>query len=114
MAEQLAVILAKQKSPSQVYASYARVFEGFAAREAAAASAQPADAARKRLVEQLSQMAGLLTAMAAQARTRDEIRRGSARLPLEQRQPVFAQAGVEHERLLAEFVRLGAALPKGK
>jgi hypothetical protein len=115
LAEQLTTILAKQKTPHQVYANYAHIFQVLAAREAGSAVGnQQADKMRKRLVEHLNGMTSLLNAMAEQTRIRDAIRRGASALPLEQRQPAFAQAGIEHGRLLTEFARMAAALPKGR
>jgi hypothetical protein len=114
VADELTVILQRQKTPWQVYASYARIFQDFAAREAPKAGGNGAATGRARLAAQLNQMADLLTSMSEQTKIRDAVRRGAATVPFEQRQTVYAQAGIEHLRLLTEFARLATALPQGR
>lgn len=112
--EQLVGILQAQKTPWQGYTTYLGIVQEYAAREAAVKTGSArSDAAHARAAEQLRQMAVLLGQMAEQTKIRDEIRRGASAVPFARRQTTFAQAGTEHQRLLAEFTRLAAALPEG-
>lgn len=113
-AEQLVPILQQQKAPWQGYATYTRIVQEYAAREAAGRTGGAKnDAVQERAAACLRQMADLLAQMAEQAKLRDQIRSGTSTVPFAQRQVTFAKAGAEHQRLVAEFVRLAALLPRG-
>jgi len=115
MAEQLIGILAKQKSPWQLYDNYANVYNEFAAREAAESpSSKRAEAYQARLVEHLQQMGGVLQQMGECAKTRSDIRLGASEIPFRQRQNEFSKATVQHADLLKQFGRMAAMLPKSK
>lgn len=112
VAEEIVPLLQRQKTPWQLYSSYAAVFtEAADAQQAQAAAGNPNDPHAKRSA-QLRSLAALLTSMGEQAKIRDEIKGGQSNLPQEQRQSSFLAAGKELTRLLQEFVRQASALPQ--
>lgn len=115
LAEEILSILRPRQTPWQLYGGYAQSFQDYAQKEKGTKPATDrATAAQARMVAQLQGMADLLTRMGEQAKLRQSIQHGTSAVPPEKRQVTFVQAGAELDRLLAEFGRLAAELPRGR
>lgn len=113
IAAQLVPILARKKTPSQLYLSYQRLFNDFAAQEKARpVTTQQALVYRDRLAQHLRKMGDVLGEMADHAKVRKDIQRGTSSVPPEDRQTTFSESGRQLDRLLSQFVTMGRALPK--
>ena len=108
----MCAILARGKTPWQLYPAYTDIFLGYAKKvEMEHAGTKEMQRKQQQLVLHYRGMATLLQQMQACAQIRDGIKQNRTNVPFGERKATYEEQGKRHKELVAEFASMGSKLP---